>query len=152
MLDDAPKILTAPAVKRGNAQTVGNIGLYYVCYRLSRLGWNVMPTARNARGIDLVAYSQDASRMLAIQVKTLSKRAPVPLGANLEGLFGQFLVICAGAASDDPRCFVLTPGEACERAHRGVSPKDGKASFWLQPKGYETIEFADAWDRIGTGH
>jgi hypothetical protein len=25
---------------------VGNIGLYYVCYRLSRLGWSVMPEDR----------------------------------------------------------------------------------------------------------
>ena len=32
-----------------DAQVVGNVGLYYVCYKLSRLGWNVMPTARNAR-------------------------------------------------------------------------------------------------------
>lgn len=37
-----------------NQQTVGNIGLFYVCYRLSRLGWNVMPTSRNARGVDIV--------------------------------------------------------------------------------------------------
>jgi hypothetical protein len=34
-----------------NNQVVGNVGLFYVCYRLSRLGWNVMPTARNARGV-----------------------------------------------------------------------------------------------------
>ena len=45
-----------------NQQIVGNIGLYFVSYRLSRLGWNVMPTARNARGIDLLIYSQDAKR------------------------------------------------------------------------------------------
>ena len=35
-----------------NPQVVGNVGLYYVCYKLSLQGWNVMPTARNARGID----------------------------------------------------------------------------------------------------
>jgi len=40
-------------------QITGNIGLYYTCYRLSRLGWNVMPTSRNARGIDIIAYSTD---------------------------------------------------------------------------------------------
>ena len=32
-------------------QLVGNVGLYYICYELSRLGWNVLPTSRNARGI-----------------------------------------------------------------------------------------------------
>jgi hypothetical protein len=32
-----------------NPQITGNLGLYYCCYKLSLLGWNVMPTARNAR-------------------------------------------------------------------------------------------------------
>jgi hypothetical protein len=34
----------------GGAQVVGNISVYYAAYRLSQQGWNVMPTARNARG------------------------------------------------------------------------------------------------------
>jgi hypothetical protein len=54
---------------RGNNQVVGNIGLHYVCFRLAKVGWNVMPTARNARGIDILIYSQDARR----------KRMPVVL-------------------------------------------------------------------------
>ena len=44
-----------------DARIVGNIGMFYACYRLSCLGWNVMPTARNARGVDIIAYSPDAS-------------------------------------------------------------------------------------------
>ena len=38
-----------------DAQIVGNAGLYYASYRLSLLGWNAMPTSRNARGIDVIA-------------------------------------------------------------------------------------------------
>jgi hypothetical protein len=38
----------------GGAQVIGNIGMYYAAYRLSQQGWNVMPTARNARGVDRV--------------------------------------------------------------------------------------------------
>src|SRR5438552_2041836 len=68
-------------------QVVGNVGLFYVCYRLSRFGWNVMPTARNAKGIDILIYSQDATRTHTLQVKALSKRNPVPLGGKLEGHF-----------------------------------------------------------------
>ena len=49
-------------------QLVGNIGLFYVCYVLSREGWNCLPTSRNAKGIDLVIYSQDANKMHTIQV------------------------------------------------------------------------------------
>jgi hypothetical protein len=37
--------------RQGGAQVVGNIGMYYAAYRLSQQGWNVMPTARNARGV-----------------------------------------------------------------------------------------------------
>jgi hypothetical protein len=133
------------------AQTVGNVGLYYVCYRLSRLGWNVMPTARNARGVDVIAYSQDADATRAIQVKALSKRAPVPLGGSLQGLMGDFLIVCRKVQTDTPECFILIPSEVRERAHTGVSPKDGKKSYWLQPKDYEGDAFRESWDRIGVG-
>lgn len=136
---------------RPNSQIVGNIGLYYVCYRLSREGWNAMPTARNARGIDLLLYSQDAKRTCAIQVKTLSKRNPVPLGSNLEGLFGDYLVICRNVRLEAPECFVLTPFEAARLAHKGTSPSTGKVSYWLQPKEYEGNAFREAWHRIGSG-
>src|SRR5690242_12506806 len=44
-----------------NPQLTGNASLYYCCYRLSLLEWNVMPTARNALGVDVIAYSADAS-------------------------------------------------------------------------------------------
>lgn len=130
-------------------QVVGNVGLFYVCYRLSRRGWNVMPTARNARGIDIVIYSQNASRTHTVQVKTLSKRAPVPLSGNLDRLFGDFFVICRNAVTDAPECFVLRPDEVRTRAHRGE--KEGRVSYWLQPKDYAAEEFHEAWDRIGSG-
>ena len=130
-------------------QVVGNVGLFYVCYRLSRFGWNVMPTARNARGIDILIYSQDATRTHTIQVKALSQRSPVPLGGKLDGLLGDFFIICRNVALDTPECFVLTPAEVRGLAHKGE--KDGKTSYWLQPKQYETLDFQDKWDRIGKG-
>ena len=131
-----------------DTQTVGNAGLYYTCYRLSLLGWNAMPTARNARGIDVVAYSRDGKRYLGIQVKSLSKRAPVPLGASIENLMGDFWVIVNRVISE-PTAFILTPDEVKRLAHRGE--KDGRVSFWLQPNSYEADEFREAWDRIGRG-
>ena len=38
-----------------DAETVANVGLFYVGFRLSRYGWNVSPATRHARGSDLVA-------------------------------------------------------------------------------------------------
>ena len=130
-------------------QLTGNVGLYYCCYRLSLLGWNVMPTARNARGVDIIAYSRDASRFVGVQVKALSKRNPVPLGTSLDKIMGDFWVIVNKVATPTPSAFVLLPLEVRERAHRGE--KNGRVSYWLQPGDYEQDPFREAWERIGHG-
>jgi hypothetical protein len=130
-------------------QTIGNIGLYYVCYRLSLYGWNVMPTSRNAKGIDIIIFSQDASRKRSIQVKTLSKRNPVPLGSRLDSLVADFVVVCVRNYPNEPLCYVLTPSEVKELAHRGE--KKGKVSYWLQPPVYEKEAYREKWERIGHG-
>src|SRR5436305_6012222 len=132
-----------------NPQIIGNVGLYFCCFRLSLLGWHVMPTARNARGVDIVAYTADASRFVGIQVKALSKRNPVPLGLSLERCIGDFWIIVNRITSETPAAFVLKPMEVKEMAHRGE--KDGRVSFWLQPNSYEQPQFKEAWERIGHG-
>jgi hypothetical protein len=129
-------------------QITGNVGLYYCCYRISLLGWNVMPTARNARGVDIIAYDRNATKFIGVQVKALSKRNPVPLGTTLEKVMGDFWVI-VNKVSTSPSAFVLLPSEIKERAHRGE--KDGRISFWLQPTDYDQEAFREAWDRIGGG-
>jgi hypothetical protein len=131
------------------SQVIGNVGLYYVCYRLSCNRWNVMPTARNAKGVDVLIYNHDASRKLSIQVKALYKRAPVPLGTKLEHFFADFVVICRHVLKEKPECFILTSDEVCSLAYRGE--KNGKVSFWLQPPAYESEDYREAWDRIGLG-
>lgn len=55
-----------PVARQGGTQVVGNIGMYFAAYRLSLMGWNVMPTSRNARGVDLLAYDMSAHRYLGI--------------------------------------------------------------------------------------
>ena len=129
-----------------NPQLTGNVGLYYCCYRLSLLGWNVMPTARNARGVDIIAYSRDASRFVGVQVKSLSKRNPVPLGPSLDKIIGDFWVIVNKVATPTPSAFILLPSEVRERAQRGE--KEGRVSYWLQPRDYEQESFREAWERI----
>ncbi|PKN51739.1 MAG: hypothetical protein CVU55_09830 [Deltaproteobacteria bacterium HGW-Deltaproteobacteria-13] len=130
-------------------QTIGNIGLFYVCYELSLFGWNVLPTSRNAKGVDIIIFSQNASRKLSIQVKTLSKRNPVPLGTNLDNFFADYVVICVRNSSNEPVCYVMTPGEVRDLAHKGE--KDGKVSYWLQPRAYENDKYKENWKRIGHG-
>lgn len=131
-------------------QVVGNVGMYFAAYRLSQMGWNVMPTARNARGIDLLAYDATAGRYLGIQVKALSKlKPPVPLGISIDYLMGDWWIIVTKAATPNPECFIIKPDEVRRLAHRGE--KDGRISYWLQPNKYHTNEFREAWHRIGRG-
>ena len=99
-------------------QITGNVGLFYCCYRLSLLGWNVMPTTRNPRGVDLIAYSRDATRFVGIQVKALSKRSPVPLGTAVEKVMGDFWII-VNKVTSSPSAFILLPSEVRKLAHRG---------------------------------
>ena len=85
-------------------QLTGNAGLYHVARELSRRGWHVMPTVRNARGADLYAASDDELRVLPIQSKALSKRAPVPLGGSLDRLCSRWWVITINANTAVPTC------------------------------------------------
>lgn len=132
-------------MNQSNAQIVGNIGLYFVCYELSKRGWNVMPTARNAKGVDIIAYNFAATRYIGVQVKALSKKIPVPLGNSLEKIMGDFWVI-VNNLDGVPGVYIMKPEEVRERAHRGE--KDGRISFWLQPKSYMLTEFKEKWERI----
>jgi len=125
---------------------VGNIGLFYACYRLSRIGWNVMPTTRNARGIDIIAYSPDASQFIGVQVKALSKVSPVPLGKTLDNIMADWWIIVTKAVTEQPLAFIMRPNEVRERAHRGV--KEDRVSFWLQPNAYQQDQFRENWQRL----
>lgn len=130
-------------------QLTGNAGLYHAAWQLSRRGWHVMPTVRNAQGSDLYAASQDESIVLTIQSKALSNRNPVPLGRSLEALRSAWWIITVNANSEAPTSYVLTIDEVRQAAHHGVATAN-PAQFWLQPKGYDRAEFREAWDRLGS--
>jgi hypothetical protein len=131
-------------MKRDN-QVVGNVGLYWVCYHLSQLGWNAMPTSRNAHGVDIIA-SKSGRTPISLQVKTLSKKNPVPLGKSKDNIVGEWWIIVNNVASGSPCAYVLRPDEVRDLAHRGE--KDGRVSYWLQPRAYCVKQFREAWDRI----
>ena len=103
------------------SQVVGNVGMYFAAYRLSQMGWNVMPTSRNARGIDLLAYDTTGGRYLGIQVKALSKRKPVPLGISGDNFMGDWWIIVTKIATDKPECFIMKPDEVSRLRYPLVS-------------------------------
>jgi len=128
-------------------QVTGNIGLYYACYELSKLGWNVLPTSRNAKGVDAIIYHQNGTKTHTVQIKALTKKAPVPFGSKIENMIAEFVIICRSVREEKPEIFVATKNEIKENIHRQV--KNGKVSYWLEPKDCE--QFRDKWNKIGKG-
>ncbi len=97
-----------------------------------------MPASRNARGIDIITYDSSGANFIGVQVKTLTKRNSVPLGGSLDKVMGDYWVII----NEEANAFILLPQEVRDSAHRGE--KNGKVSFWLQPKSYDTEVFKEA--------
>jgi hypothetical protein len=52
----------------------GMLGVFLVAAELSRRGFTVSPTSRNARVADLLVTDQDCRRAFSVQVKTNAKR------------------------------------------------------------------------------
>ena len=100
---------------------------------------------RNAKGIDLIAYGLDGPSYVGVQIKSLSKRNPAPLRANLDNIMGDYWVIVYKVV-DSPVAFVMKPEEVRQLAHRGE--RSNKVSYWLQPNSYDIDDFREAWHRI----
>ena len=100
---------------------------------------------RNAKGIDLIAYGLDGPSYVGVQIKSLSKRNPVPLGTSLDRIMGDYWVIVYKVV-DNPVAFVMKPEEVRQLAHRGE--RSNKVSYWLQPNSYDIDDFREAWHRI----
>ena len=90
----------------GRNQIVGNAGLYYIGYELSKRGWNVLITSRNARGVDIIIYDKQGREKHTIQVKSLSKKNSVPFGTKLNTLIAEYLFIATDIL-DEPNVFIM---------------------------------------------
>jgi hypothetical protein len=127
-------------------QAVRNVGLSYVRNQLSRRGWKVMPPTGNAKGVDFLIYGQDASRKLTLKVRAFSQRKAVSLGTTPDNFLADYLVVCSKVIEDNPECFILTQEEVRRLANR--NEKDGKVSYWLEPRDYVSERFREKWGRI----
>ncbi len=130
---------------KSSNQITGNTGLFYVCYELSKRGWNVLPTSRNTVGIDIVIYNQDGSLKHTIQVKTLSKKAPIPLGKKPDYWIADLIMICLLDASI-PKIYILSTNEIKEREDVKNQDHKGKAKgFWAVNNKRAWEEFSDKY-------
>jgi len=127
-------------------QLVGNVGLFYVCYELSKRGWNCLPTTRNAKGVDIVIYNSKGDRKYTIEVKSLSKEDPAPFGNKLK-IMADFVIICTKVFTDHPNIYILKPEEVKKNIHKGK--KNKRVSYWLQRDKYS--QYKNYWEKIGKG-
>lgn len=126
---------------RRNNQITGNVGMYYACYQLSRLGLNVLPTSRNAKGADIVAYSSDQTRFLTFQVKSMSKRSNIALGKSLDSIASDWWIVITNAY-DTPSAYILTPAELKQTV------KLYNGHYWAQVSQFHSKITHNAWERI----
>jgi hypothetical protein len=141
-------------------QITGNIGLYHVARELSRVGWNVMPTVRNARGADLYAVSADEGVAHPVQVKAHSG-APqdTALGLHPERLVTPWWVIVTRVRDESPVCHLFALDEIRALMVRDPGTRSGKPEaerrFWLPRRLYtlddplEMVTAREAWGRLG---
>lgn len=131
--------------KRKNTQVTGNVGMYFVAYRLSQMGYNVIPTARNAKGIDLIVYNEDATRMVGVQTKCLSGKTALPMGyhTTFDHLMGDAWVIVVQNKDGTCSPYILTVDEV----RAGTHVENG-GSAWLNYKEFAKPEYLDRWNLI----
>ena len=124
-----------------NNQITGNVGMYYACYQLSQLGLKVMPTARNAKGADILAYTPDQKQFLTFQVKAMTKLTNISLGKSLDDIFCDWWLVITNVY-DAPVAYVMTPQEIRDSARLY------KNTYWAQGNAFETDQTLNNWDRI----
>jgi len=128
-------------MKKNPKQLTGNVGLYHVCYQLAKRGWNVLPTSRNARGPDLIIYSQNGKKTYKIQVKSLSKWNHIMPGAKENFTMSDFVIICTNVYEEIPKLYIAKTGELYKSTN-----KHG----WINKKKY--VKYRDNWKIIkGSG-
>ncbi len=126
-------------------QITGNVGLYFICYKLSRRGWNVLPTSRNARGIDILAYGKEGGQLITIQTKSFTGKhvAIGPFKSKNDILADFYIATCN--TYNIPITYILKKDETKSLL------TEHKGKYWLEYKDYQKSEFLEKWDKIGFG-
>ena len=129
-----------------NKQITANIGLFHVCTKLSEMTLNVMPTARNAVGIDIVAYNVACTKMASVQVKTVTgKNQQFIVGRNTDIILADFWVFVRYDEQERSfSCSIMTKNEAKNTRHK---VEDDKGYYYYLNNG-DTSQHKDRWGKI----
>ena len=107
------------------------MGVYYVYYKLSYLGWKIVPVEQELHQI------QKATKKFLIKIHSLTKIVPVPFSQGLTVLDTiDFLVICNNLQGQ-PNLIVMEP-ETVKKVIHIDTKKKGK--YWLQDRVYQKYD------------
>lgn len=134
-------------------QHSGMRGVYLVAAELSRLGFSVSPTSRNAAHADLLVFDPDTARATSIDVKTNSRRANFWLmGKNSMSCwspthFYVFLnIVPARKEHAETYEYYLVPSRVAARKTTVQRSKTG--SVWYSVSVESAARFRDAWSQL----
>lgn len=133
--------------------TTNEKAIDHVCYKLSELGWNVMPTTLNAGGVFIRCANEDESQTIFVKVRGRGKEDPaVSIPPSRDRIMGDFWIIVTELDYDTPTCYILLSDEIEEGRETNTNTK-GKLSHWLDRNYVRcNIErFKENWERIGSG-
>jgi hypothetical protein len=151
--EDASQGVGAIEARVANSRQQGGLrGVYLVAAELSRLGYSVAPTARNAAGADLLVFDPATSRAASIEVKTNAKRASFWLvgeraqRSRSPSHFYTFLNIAASREGGEVYEYYLVPSTVV--AQETVVQQSSTGSIWYSFMLKSAEKYRDAWDQL----
>ena len=126
-------------------QVTGNVGLFFICYKLSRRGWNVLPTSRNARGIDVLAYGKHGEKFLTVQAKGYTRKAAIGPFKDKADVIADFYIV-AWNVYYSPLIYILSKDEV-----KSLLTRDSDGKYWVEHRDYDKPDFFEKWEKIGFG-
>ena len=118
-----------------------NMGMYYVCYKLSGLGFHARIKRRRPNIV--ICKDEFNSREVVIRVRSSSEQDAISLEDNLEDIQGDFWIIVTLLNHGEPQTYILSSDEVKEGASQ-----DGNGKNWLEPTDYAVEKFKERWRRI----
>ena len=135
-------------------QITGKLGLYHVCYKLSKLGWEVIPISENTTANRIRCNNEDSSKTISIQVRSRRTQDYAISISNPNKIFGDFWIIALNTSLDlskchTPECYILSATEIANKIVTQINKK-GEIVHFLDRK-FNIEPFKENWERIGSG-
>lgn len=158
---DTEKIIETPVGVKLSPLLSGVAGEYFVAGELSRQGFIASITLRNSRGVDILVSNGEATRSVAIQVKTnQGSIRSWPMSNKAEGFYSKnhfYVFVNLNGLHGSPEYFVVPSkvvAEYVKRTHAEWLATPGKNGRRHQDSAIRKFfdlqgEYLNRWDLLG---